>query len=152
MRIWAKTIFRIVGVANILLAAIGIYGIAWAISRAIKTSHHSPEAPYFDIAFATMTAINVGFLLLFLIAAFQLVTLRGSGVMWHSITALFLLVYMFLNGALWLIGQGVGRSIGSASGIGNMGIAPFSFFVPFVYPIASSILLLVTRWKGSTSG
>jgi hypothetical protein len=40
-------------------------------------------------------------------------------------------------------------SVGAATGVGNMGIAPFQGFnlAPYVYPIASTVLLFVAGRK-----
>jgi len=100
-----------------------------------------------------MTAINVVFLILFLLAAFQLVWLRKSGVTVHAITSGLLIAYSFLIGMLWLAPHGIGRSIGAATGVGNMGVAPFEllFFVPELHPIDSTVVLLVLRRKIPTA-
>ena len=107
------------------------------------------ETPYFRIAFAAMTAVNSGLLILFLLSAFQLFRLKRSGVIMHAITSIALIVYNLSIGMSWIIRNPVGKSVASATGVGNMGIAPFQFFnlAPYVYPILSTALLFLARRK-----
>lgn len=96
-----------------------------------------------------MTAINAIFIALFVVAAVQLLRLRKSGVAVHAISSALLIAYGLINGKLWTVGHGFGMSIAAATGVGNMGIAlfVFGFYLPNLYPIASSLALLVARWK-----
>src|SRR6267378_5695839 len=149
MPAWAKIVLRSVGTLNAVLAVLGFYWLVFFVHNVLARARPDPYAPYFGISFAVMTAINIAFLALFLTAAFRLFRLKNSGIIMHSITSASLIAYGILNGTLWLAGRGVGKSIGAATGVGNMGIAPFAvlFVVSYVYPIASTIVLLITRQR-----
>jgi uncharacterized membrane protein YozB (DUF420 family) len=150
MPTWAKIALRTVGALNVALAVLGAYGMFWGMHAVLgRVPSHPADAPYVGVAFAIMTAINITFLMLFLIAAFQLLRLKRSGIVVHSVTSVSLIAYTFLIGTLWLEGQGIGRSVAAATGVGNMGVAPFEFLfvAPYVFPIASTIALLTTRRK-----
>jgi len=136
---------------NAALALIGFYWLLSSVRGVLLKVRPNPEIPYFRTAFAVMIVLNVVFLMLFLLAAFQLLRLRKGGVIVHAITSAVLITYGILNGMLWLANRGIGRSIAAATGVGNMGIAPFVllFVLPYVYPIASTIALLVTLVVGA---
>jgi hypothetical protein len=148
MPVWAKAVLRTVGTLNAGLVAFGVYLLLSSVRFLFTVGLHS-EFPYFRVAFIVMIVLNSIFLMLFLLAAFQLLRLRKAGVVVHAITSAVLIGYCVLNGMLWLAGRGIGSSIAAATGVGNMGIAPFAvlFVVPYIYPIASSLALLVARWK-----
>jgi len=131
------------------LAVRGIYGMLYPVHRVLTGYRPDPDAPYFWIAFAVMTVTNITLLALFVVAAFDLFMLKPSGVMLHSIASVSLVVYAALNGGLWLAGRGIGASIAAATGVANMGIAPFELLVavPFVYPISSTIALQFARLR-----
>jgi len=153
MPAWVKAVLRTVGVLNAALAVIGVYLLLSSVRSVLANDRPDPNEPYFRIAFVVMSVINGVFVTLFLLAAFQLLRLRKSGVLLHVITSTLLVAYVVLNGILWAVEGGVGRSIAAASGVGNMGIGLFEilFVVPELYPIASSIVLLVARRKIATS-
>jgi len=52
---------------------------------------------------------------------------------------------------LWRADKGIGMSVAAATGIGNVGIAPFVFlFVePLVYPVASVMLVQLLKRRYS---
>jgi len=149
MPTWGKAVLRTIGVADGALTALGAYWLFLSVRGGVFSLETRPETPYFRIAFALMIAINGAFLVLFAAAAFQLFRLSRSGVMVHAVTSALLIAYSFLVGMLWLVPHNIGRSIGAATGVGNMGVAPFEllFVVPYVYPIASTVVLLVIRRK-----
>jgi hypothetical protein len=72
--------------------------------------------------------------------------------MLHSIASFALVVYGVLNGLLWIAGP-IGASIAAATGVANMGIAPFVvlFFMPYLYPVISTLVLQITRMKMSAA-
>ena len=117
---------RTVGTLNAGLVAFGVYLLLSSIRVLFTVGRHS-EFPYFRVAFVVMMVLNAVFLVLFLLAAFQLLRLRKAGVVVHAITSAMLIAYCVLNGMLWLAGRGIGSSIAAATGVGNMGIAPFAF-------------------------
>jgi hypothetical protein len=130
------------------LVALGAYFLLSSI-RVLFTIGRNSEFPYFRVAFVLMTVFNAVFPVLFPVAAFLLLRLRKAGDFVHAITSALLIGYGVVNRVLWLAGRGIGNSTAAATGIGNMGIAPFAvlFVVPYVYPIASSLALLVASWK-----
>ena len=147
MPTWAKAVLRITGLLDVVLSGLGVCFL-WSVREMFALTSNS-SFPFFRIAFSTMTAVNGVLLLSFLVAAFQLLWLKKTGIAVHSITAASLIAYHFLIGTLWLAGRGVGISIGAATGVGNMGIAPFTvlFGVPYAFPVVSTLVLLITRWK-----
>jgi hypothetical protein len=153
MPAWAKAVFRIVVMLNAALALIGFYWLQSSVRGVLLKVRPSPETPYFRTAFVVMIVLNAVFLMLFLLGAFQLLRLRKGGVIVHAITSALLIAYGFLNGMLWLANP-IGRSIAAATGVGNMGIAPFIFlfvlpYLPYVYPTASTMALLLTLLVGT---
>jgi hypothetical protein len=164
MPTWCKAVLKTVGAVDAALTALGGYWLFCSVWGGVFTLETSPDAPYFRIAFAAMTAINAAFLLLFASAAIQLLRLRKSGVIVHAVISGLLIAYSFLVGMLWLAPHNLGRSIAAATGVENMGIAPFELLfvvpyaesifsalallvVPIVYPIASTLALIVTHRK-----
>ncbi|MFY9560363.1 MAG: hypothetical protein WAQ52_09035 [Terriglobales bacterium] len=147
MPMWARFALRSIGVLNVALAAFGSYALSVAVRRILSSHVDDPSAPYFRHAFWALTIVNVVFLVILVATAVRFIQLRVSAVMGYSISVAVLISYTIANGALWLAGHGIGRSIGSASGIGNMGIAPFVVIgvVPYLYPVASVVLLQVLR-------
>jgi hypothetical protein len=100
-----------------------------------------------------MLTTNGGLLLFFVVAAVQLLRLKKSGVVAHTTASAVLVAYYLLIYRLGSAGGRAGMSVGAAIGVGNLGIAPFLCFnlAPYVYPLVSSVLLLVARRKmGST--
>jgi hypothetical protein len=83
------------------------------------------------------------------LAAVQLLRLKKSGVAAHTIASALLIVYCILIAASWSVAGRFALSIAAAMGVGNLGIAPFQCFnlAPYVYPILSTLLLLVARRK-----
>ncbi|MCC6694967.1 MAG: hypothetical protein IT365_04965 [Candidatus Hydrogenedentes bacterium] len=115
------------------------------------------DAPYvaqFFIAFSSLDAI---FLTLLAAAVYLLFRKRASGFVLLSATLLAEVVYFVLVAMLWLVPNTVGMSAASASGIGNMGIAPQMLVH---YPIPAIIAMLVLKalgileleWPSATSG
>jgi hypothetical protein len=146
---WAKAVLRIVGVINAVLVILGIYWLLHSVYFVLLSYRPHSESPYFGSAFVVMTIVNVTFLAFFVLIAFRLLQLSPSAVALHSIASVSLVVYGLLNGVLWLTGHGIGTSIAAATGVGNMGVAPFTvlFLVPYLYPIVSTIVLQATRMK-----
>jgi hypothetical protein len=146
--IWARTLFLCFGAINIVFAVVGGYYV-WSSVRWVSVSYKPhPAAPYFKSVFLVATVINVAVLVALVLAALSLLKLRPSGVAIHSATCISAVAYAILTGALWNLGP-VGASIAAASGVGNMGIAPFGmlFGIPAFYPLSSTILLQFARWR-----
>jgi hypothetical protein len=135
-----------IAVLDAVLSLCGFYFIlmsVWGGVFSLGSNEH------FRIAFAAMTAINSGLLILFLLSAFQLFRLRRSGVIMHAMTSIALVVYGLSIGIFWTSRSPLGRSVASATGVGNIGIAPFqlSNLAPYVYPILTTAVLISSRPK-----
>ena len=149
MPTWSKAILRTIGALDAILSILGLYLLLDPISRGLFALKAGVDAPHFRIALVTMTATNGVLLLLFILAAVQLLRLKTSGVTAHTTASALLVAYDLLIGILWAASGRVGMSVAAATGVGNLGIAPFQCFnlAPYVYPIASTVLLLVARRK-----
>jgi hypothetical protein len=149
MSTWSKAVLRTIGALDAILSVLGLYLLLDPIWRGLFALNPSAGAPHFKIVFLTMLVANAVLLLFFVLAAVQLLRLKRSGVTAHATASALLVVYEFVIAALWALGGPVGTSVAAATGVGNLGIAPFQCFnlAPFVYPIASTVLLLVTLRK-----
>jgi hypothetical protein len=138
-----------IGALDAVLSVLGLYLLLGPIARGLFALKASADAPYFKIAIVTMTVTNGVLLLLFVWAAFQLLRLKKSGVTAHTTASALLIACDLLIAACWAVGGHVGMSVAAATGVGNLGIAPFQCFnlAPYVYPIASTLLLLIARRK-----
>jgi hypothetical protein len=149
MPTWIKGVFRTIGALDAVLSILGLYLFLDPISRGMLALIASRDTPYFKIAFGTMIVANGVVLFLFVLAAVQLLRLKKLGATVHITASGLLVAYDLLIRIFWTAGGSVGMSVAAATGIGNLGIAPFQCFnlAPYAYPIASTMLLLVTRRK-----
>ena len=149
MPTWSKVVLRTVGALDAILCILGLYLLLVPILRGLFALNASADTPYFRIAFGTILITNAVLLLVFVLAAVQLLRLNRSGVTAHASASTLLVVYFLLIGAFWAAGGPIGLSVAAATGVGNMGVAPFQCFgfAPYVYPIASTVLLIVARRK-----
>lgn len=123
-----------------------------SVIRVIGTHSPDPTYPHFGLAYGIMTVVNLIFLVAIVLVSLRLFQLSMPAVTAYWILMAGLVLYGLVNGGLWLA-SGVGRSVAAATGIGNMGIAPFELFpmlgteltVPFVYPLLSTVALILTR-------
>jgi hypothetical protein len=148
MPMWSKALLRTIGALDSILSIFGLYLLLDPISRGLLALNaSSADAPYFKIALVTMLATNGVLLLFFVLAAVQLLRLKKSGGIAHTTASALLVAYDLLIATLWAAGGRVGMSVAAATGVGNLGIAPFQCFnlAPYVYLIASTVLLLVAR-------
>ena len=156
-----KWVFRGVAALNAALYALGIYGMAWSVGRVIGRHRSDATQPHFGFAFSVMTAINIIFLIAIVLVSLGLFRLNMSAVTAYWMLVAGLVVYGLVNGLVWLTRDPtISRSIAAATGVGNMGIAPFELFpmlgteltVPYVYPLLSMVALILTRkWYLKTS-
>jgi len=51
----------------------------------------------------------------------------------YSVAVSILFLYWMVIRALWHVGGGVAASVAGATGVGNMGIAPFAFLLVVAY-------------------
>lgn len=151
--LWTKGVFRCVATLNVTLCALGAHLLAVSVIHVV--GRHSPDAahPQLGWAYGVMTVINLIFLTAIVLVSLGLFRLSMSAVTAYWILVAVLVLYGLVNGGLWLVRDPMGRSIAAASGIGNMGIAPFEMFpmlgteltVPYVYPLLSMVALVLTR-------
>lgn len=145
-----KVVLRTVGALDSILSIFGLYLLLDPISRGLLTpSATDGIAPYFRTVLVTMILANGVLLFLFAFAAVQLLRMKKSGGIAHATASVLLVTYNLLIRAFWATGGRVGISVVFATGIGNLGIAPFQCFnlAPCVYPVASTALLLVVYRK-----
>jgi hypothetical protein len=143
MPTWSKAALRTIGTIDAILGILGLYLFLDPISRGLFAMNAGARAPYFRIAFVTMLVTNGVLLLLFMLAAGQLLRLKKSGVTVHITASALLVGYNLLIERFWAAGGPIGMSIAAATGVGNLGIAPFDL-PPCIYTIASTVLLLVS--------
>jgi hypothetical protein len=143
----SKLLFRGVGLVNLAVVLSGAYWLLMSVVRFVARPVVDAGEPYFNVAFFTIVAVNCGFLTFISVTAVQFLRLATAAVSRYSVMVVVLIAYGFLNGTLWIAGRGIGRSIAAATGVGNMGVAPFEFLfvVPYAYPILSALLLTVAR-------
>jgi len=147
MKIW-ESLLRGIGAVTLAFCAWGCYYWVVAAVRVCRHPLADPEFPFFRTAFWTMSSIDATLLALIAFASLQLLRLRPKAAIIYTCTVLASVVYAFAPGSLWLIPNGIGRSIAAASGIGSMGTGPLMTFpVPFAYPLISVVLVSVGRWK-----
>lgn len=152
MPIWARAVLRTTGALDVALSLCGFYFIFMSVWGGVFALSSNADTPYFRIAFAAMTAMNFGFLILFLLSGFQLLRLKSYGAIMHAATSLALIVYDLSIGIFWVSRGPVGMSVGAATGVGNMGVAPFQLFnlAPYLYPTVSTALLFLARRKATS--
>lgn len=149
---WAKNAVRSIGIINFFALSVGLSFLADSIYRVLAGRIARPaDAPYFRFAFTVMALIELVFLTVLLITATQFVRAKLSGANLYSVTVLSHFIYFAAPSMLlWRVSRDVRASIAAASG-GTSGMVPFDFLllVPFLYPVASIILvqLLKQRYK-----
>jgi hypothetical protein len=144
---WARIVLRSVGVVNACLAVLGGSGLVETTYRIVKAHKGRPVQPYFWGAFATMDLLNVIFLFALLIVAVQFIRIRTSLIDAYAIGVLILFAYDESIGMMWWAGKGAAHAVAAATGVGNIGIAPFEFLfvAPYLYPLVTVVLLQVLR-------
>jgi hypothetical protein len=150
MPTWPKIVARVIGTLDAILSLSGLCLLLDPISHGVFAVHANVVgAPYFRLAFVAMIITNGVFLVLFVLAAVQLLRLKKSGVMAHGTASALLVAYDLLIALFWSGRGPVGMSVAAATGVGNLGIAPFQCFnfAPYVYPMASTVLLLIAHRK-----
>jgi hypothetical protein len=145
--LWMKVLFRLVAAVNVGLAIFGAYEMLHPLLAVLNGFRPSFWSPYFVLAFWAMMTANIVFLAFFCAGAYLLFSLKPSGVALHSLASVLLIAYTLLISVPWARGNGTGPSIAAASGIANLGAAPFVllFYVPLAYPILSTGLLQLAR-------
>ena len=150
---WAKYVLRILGVVNAIIALMGmIFEVQSAYFFLFKCA--DPFRPSsIEIVFAAMTFVNLAFVMVLLLTAIRFIQAKVYVANLYSVAVLILFVYGVTIRVLWHFGGGVGMSIAGATGVGNMGIAPFAFLlvVPYLYPFLSVGLVQALKHRYRTS-
>lgn len=129
---------------NLVLSAAGLYYLLESVVFWLTNPDKNLTAPYFYHAFFAMVAINLVLIALLGLTAIDLLRLRLAGVKRYAWIVLSLIGYNLLCALCWIIPGPFGNSVAAASGVGNMGTAPFEFalfLVPEGYPLLSVVAL-----------
>lgn len=150
---WAKYVLRILGVVNAIIALIGMI---WEVQSVhfFLFKYADPFRPSsFQIAFAAMAVVNLAFVAALFMTAIRFIQAKVSVVNLYSVAVSILIVYWMVIRALWRVGGGVAVSVAAATGVGNMGIAPFAFLlvVPYLYPFLSVGLVQMLKHHYGTA-
>jgi hypothetical protein len=144
-----SVLFRVIGLVNLVLSAVGLRFLLDSVISWQANPNTDPRQPYFYYAFYPMAAINLALTALLCLITFDLLRLRLAAVKQYTWFVLSVVVgYNVLVALFWTIPGRVGMSVAGASGVGNMGIAPFEFalsYVPEGYPVLSLVALLLAR-------
>ncbi len=127
----------------------GCYFLVIAVVRVLRyLPAYRPEVAFFRPVFFFMTALNVIFLAVAIIASIGLLKLKRRAVGGYTALVVAMFLYNFCLGSMWLLPAPYGISIGAASGVGNMGIAPLELYpIPFLYPFVSTVLINLSHYK-----
>ena len=152
MKLW-RLLFQSVGVITLALTFWGCYYWTATTWRQFRHPLVDSKAPYFREAFWTLSAIDAALLVIMGFACIQVLRLRPKAAVIYTCSVLALITYAFGIGFLWLLPNGVGVSIGAASGVGSIGTAVLLFYpVPFVYPLLSVVLVNVAWHRLKLTG
>jgi hypothetical protein len=141
---WMSALFRAIGFVNLGLSAVGLYYLLDSVIFWLANPNRNPRNPYFYYAFYPMAAINLTLITLLSLTSFDLLGLRLDVVKRYTWFVLAVVGYEILVALCWTIPGPFGMSVAGASGVGNMGIAPFEFalfYVPYGYPVVSLVAL-----------
>jgi hypothetical protein len=140
----AKFVLRTIGVIN---AALGLLGASYLIDSVYRvfTKTYRSDSPYFLAAFAGMGLIDGVLLACLMGTAFRFIQTKLSSINIYSILVLILFLHDVIIGNLWA----KGIQVGAATGMTGIGLAPFEFFflLPYLYPLASIIVLQVIKQR-----
>ena len=137
---WMAFLFRFIGLVNIVLCSAGLYYLLESVVFWRTPPIQDPGQPYFYYAFFAMGAINLAFIALLSQDALDLLRLSLAGAKRYMWIVLSLIGHDLIGAMCWLLPHRLGMSIAGATGVGNMGIAPFEFalfFLPFGRPLLS---------------
>ena len=155
MPTWAKLVLRILGTLNAAAVLLGTSFLAESIYRFLKGRMHPSDAPYFPLAFATMTAIELAFASVLFVTAIRFVQARVTAANLYSLTVAALFVYFVTVTMLWRAQLPVAMSVAAATAVSSATtVFTFLFLVPFLYPLVSvGLVQLIKRryMKGTTS-
>jgi hypothetical protein len=158
MPTWAKIVLRSVGIVNSAVLLLGLSfmteSIYWVLTGRVKA--HS-DTPYFHVAFTIMAIVELVFISIFLSASIRFVRGNLSAANRYSFAVLSFVAYFVATGLMWRLGNGIGTSIGAATGLTGEGTAFFAFLLwllhpmPFpLYPVVTAVLVQVIKWRYAT--
>jgi hypothetical protein len=145
-----KISYRLIAGLNLILCSVGVYWMSNSVIDAIQ-KHRPENTNQFFVAFGIMTILNIVFIALLVVASVTLFRLTPSAPRFYCYLVATYLVYEIVNGSLWLLPDPWGKSIGGATAVGNMGMAPFTLFllplrdwmIPYAYPIVSVVIVFI---------
>jgi hypothetical protein len=147
MNIWRR-LLQIVGVLNLALSVVACYAMIIVDLGVSRHPHVNPQEPFFPTAFWILNGINVAFLVAFDYVSIMLIRLQLRAAIAHTCLFVALIFYISIFGPLWLIPNGVGSSIGGATGVGNTGVEVLLLFpLPLLYPLLSVLCVNIARFK-----
>jgi hypothetical protein len=141
---------RVIGILPLVLCALGIYLMSQSAFGVVPRHHNDPRFPYFWLVFIVMSVLSICLLTALVITAIRLIRISGNAVTSYCVVVGLCSLYIFIPGFLWLAPNPIGSSVAAASGIGDMGIAPFvfAFVLPCVYPFLSASVLFFFQKRG----
>src|SRR4029077_5847111 len=147
MKIW-RWLMQGVGAISLLLSLCGCCLPIAAIWRVLHQPMFDPQLPLFRAAFFAMSVLDALLLTGMVLVAVGLMKLERKAAANFPGLILAMIAYKSGLGALWLLPDPIGRSIGAASGIGSMGLALLLVYpIPFAYPLVSVIIVNLAGYK-----
>jgi hypothetical protein len=154
MNAW-KVVYRLTAFVNFVLCAVGAYWMILSLVSVIERHPFDAATRYFPIVFGIMTTFNIFFISALVFGSVKLIRFAPNAARFYCTLVGAYLVYSVLNGTLWLAPDPWGTSIARATGIGNMGLAPFALFlfpirdwmIPSAYPIVSAVAVFIAGKK-----
>lgn len=139
-----QIVYYVFAIINSILVGSGLFYFIRTFLRIKKpTLLNTTKNPYVSHCFYAFAIINMTFLFLLGLSAYELFGINILGFHLLKITLIYEIIYIFLLGVIWSRPYKISSSIGSATGIGNMGIAPQIFIL---YPITG--LMAIWLLKG----
>jgi hypothetical protein len=151
---WVKVVLRTVGMIN---AAALLLGTSFLVDSAYRllTGHiiEPHDAPYFRVAFAVMSLIELVFASILLLTAIRFIQAKLSAVNLYSLAVLLLVVYFAVITMLWQGHREIALSVASATAGSNAtSVFEFLFLIPFLYPLLSVILVQLLKRRYGSGG
>lgn len=146
--VWAQRVVRTLGLVSLLVVA---FGFPLCVTTAVRFPQRNvwdPQQPYLAQVFWTMTVINAVFLVALAVGSVLLMRTDRRGLRLCNLVFAAEILYWLASGVAplylglafkrsdWAIGMA--RSVGGATGIGNMGI---SLQILTAYPIIALVAL-----------
>lgn len=151
MKTW-RLLVQAIGATAIIVSVWGFYWWMIMLPRGVwpRSLSLTSEAPYFRTVFFVMSAIEAIFLTAFVVIAVSLLRMKSAriAVTAYTWTSVSLVIYMFLLGCLWGLSGPIGMSIGAATGVGCLALAPFlNYPAPYLYLTVTVVLANLAIWR-----